>query len=463
METTLERLDGDRIRLKVEVSTHDVDHAFEHAIRDLAKNTRVPGFRPGKAPAAALRARLGQEAIVAEALDGHLSGWYGRALDQAGVEPVERPTIDYDGPPTEGEAWTFTAEVQVAPAAELPKKLELEAPRHEVEIPDSAVDERLDRMRTMAAQLEPIDDEPAELGMVALIDFVSRVNGKRLRDGSATDYLVELGSGRLLDGLEEAMVGMREGETREATTVLPEEAPDRKVAGKEAVFEITLKELKRRTLPDLDDSFAKDVSEFETLSELKADIERQLRERAETATEGEYRSAVLVALGNAATVEIPAMMVERRVQDRLETIARTFARRGMRLDQYLQMTGQSIEDVVNDLRPDAEASARQELALKAFAEREQIAPSDAELEAFVLEQATAEEEQDPAETTRKVMESPSARESLREELRLKMALDRAVEITKPVPVAPTVAIEDAAAGAEERTTASGIWLPGDPT
>jgi trigger factor len=315
----------------------------------------------------------------------------------------------------------------------------------------------------MAAQLEPIDGEPAELGMVALIDFVSRVNGKRLRDGSATDYLVELGSGRLLDGLEEAMVGMREGETREATTVLPEEAPDRKVAGKEAVFEITLKELKRRTLPDLDDSFAKDVSEFETLSELKADIERQLRERAETATEGEYRSAVLVALGNAATVEIPAMMVERRVQDRLETIARTFARRGMRLDQYLQMTGQSIEDVVNDLRPDAEASARQELALKAFAEREQIAPSDAELEAFVLEQATAEEEQDPAETTRKVMESPSARESLREELRLKMALDRAVEITKPVPVAPTVAIEDAAAGAEERTTASGIWLPGDPT
>jgi trigger factor len=298
--------------------------------------------------------------------------------------------------------------------------------------------------------------------MVALIDFVSRVNGKKLRDGSATDYLVELGSGRLLAGLEDAMVGMREGETREATTTLPEETPDRKVAGKEAVFEITLKELKRRILPELDDSFAKDVSEFETLAELKADIERQLRERADSATEGEYRSAVLIALGNAATVEIPPMMVERRVQDRLETIARTFARRGMRLDQYLQMTGQSIEDVVRDLRPDAEASARQELALKAFAQREKIAPSDAELEAFVLEQATAEGEKDPAETTRKVMESPSARESLREELRLKMALDRAVEIAKPVPIAPTVAVEEAAGAAEPRTT-SGIWLPGDPT
>ena len=462
METTLERLDGDRVRIKVEVSTHDVDHAFEHAIRDLAKNTRVPGFRPGKAPATALRARLGNEAIVAEALDGHLSGWYGRALDQAGVEPVERPVIDYDDPPAEGEPWTFTAEVTVAPSAELPKKLTLEAPRHEAAIPDGAVEERLDRMRTMAAQLEPVGDVPAETGMIALIDFVSRVNGKKVRDGSATDYLVELGTGRLLDGLEDAIVGMREGENREATTVLPEEASDRKLAGKEAIFEITLKELKRRVLPDLDDSFAKDVSEFDTLAELQADIERQLRERAESAVDGEYRSAVLIALGEAATVEIPAMMIERRVQDRLETIARTFARRGMRFDQYLQMTGQSIEDVVGELRPDAEASARQELALKAFAEREKIAPSDEELEAFVVEQATAEGEKDPAETTRKVMESPSARESLREELRLKMALDRAVEIAKPVPIAPTVAVEDAAAGAETRS-ASGIWLPGDPT
>ncbi len=151
---------------------------------------------------------------------------------------------------------------------------------------------------------------------------------------------------------------------------------------------------------------------------------------------------MLTALGEAAEVEIPPVMVERRVQDRLETIARTFARRGMRLEQYLQMTGQSIDEIVADLRPDAEASARQELALKAFADREKVAPTDEELEAFVLEQATAEGEQDPAETTRKVLESPAARESLREELRLKMALDRAVEIAKPVPIPDAAAVEE---------------------
>ncbi len=137
-------------------------------------------------------------------------------------------------------------------------------------------------MRNLAVQLEPVTDGGAEMGMVALIDFVSTVNGKKVRDGSATDYQVELGTGRLLDGLEQAIVGMQEGETREATTVLPAEA-DKKFAGKEAVFTITLKELKRRILPELDDSFAKDVSEFETLQELTDDIERQIRERAEEA------------------------------------------------------------------------------------------------------------------------------------------------------------------------------------
>jgi trigger factor len=155
-------------------------------------------------------------------------------------------------------------------------------------------------------------------------------------------------------------------------------------------------------------------------------------------------------------------MVERRVQDRLDTIARTFARRGMRLDQYLQMTGQTIEEVVADLRPDAQASARQELALKAFADREKVAPTDDELEAFVLEQATAEGEQDPAETTRKVLESPAARESLREELRLKMALDKAVEIAKPVPITVAAPVEDDAPNADAESATPGLWLPGDP-
>ncbi len=461
MQTSLERLDGDRVRLRVEVSAHDIDHAFEHAIRDLGKNAKIPGFRPGKVPATVLRARLGAEAIVAEALDGHLSSWYGRALDLERIEPVARPEIDYSDPPEAGQPWAFTAEVTVAPTATLPDPLTLEAQRRELPIPAGAIDERLERMRDLAGQLEPVDGA-AETGLVALIDFQATVGGKRIKGASATDYLVELGSGRLLDGLEDAIVGMRAGETREATTVLPAEA-DRKLAGREAVFTITLKELKRRVLPELDDAFAQEVSEFDTLAALRSDVTDQLRSRADEAIEGEYRAAVLAALGEAATVEVPPMMVERRLKERLEGVARGFARRGVRLEQYLAASGQTIEDIVLSLRPDAEASARQELALKALSERLAGTIDEAELEAFVLQQATDEGEKDPASTTRKVLESPAARESLREELLLKKALDHAVEVCQPVPFTEAPEVEDTGVAADETAAAeSGIWLPGDP-
>jgi trigger factor len=462
VQTSLERLDGDRVRLRVEVPADDIDHAFEHALRDLGKNAKIPGFRPGKVPATVLRARLGNEAIVAEALDGHLGSWYGRALDIERIEPVDRPDIDYAGPPEAGQPWSFTAEVAVAPTATLPDPLTLEAPRRELPIPDGAIDERIERMRDLAAQLEPVADGAAEVGLTALIDFQATVAGKKLKNASATDYLVELGSGRLLDGLEDAIVGMRAGETREATTTLPAEA-EKKLAGREAVFSITLKELKRRILPDLDDAFAQEVSEFDTLAALKDDVAGQLRKRADEAIEGEYRAAVLAALGEVATVDVPLAMVERRLKERLEGVARGFARRGVRLEQYLAATGQTIEDVVVGLRPDAEASARQELALKALAVRLDHTIDDAELEAFVLRQATEEGEQDPSETTRKVLESPAARESLREELRLKKALDHAVEVCKPVPFTEAPEVEGTGAAADESAEAgSGIWLPGDP-
>ncbi len=432
MQTTIEPLGGDRVRLRVEVPIHDVDHAFEHALHDLAAQAKIPGFRKGRVPPGVIKSRLGAETVVQEALDGHLSRWYGRAMDMQALEPVEGPSIDWDEPLTEGRAWTFTAEVQVAPSATLPKKLALEAPREKAEVPADAVDARLERMRGLSAQLEPVTDTPAETGMMAVIDFAGTVGGRRIKNGSASDYMIEIGSGRLLDALETALVGMQPGETREIETQLPDDGPDKKLNGKVATFTVTMKELKRRVLPELDDDFAAMISEFETIAALRADIERQLMERAEAEVDGLYRQAVLRALGEAATVDVPAAMVDRRLQDRVEGLARGMARQGVRLEDFLRQTGQSPADLLADLRPEAEASARQELALRALADREQIAPGDEELEAWVLEQAA--EEKDPEATARRVMESPSARESVRQELRLKLALDRAVELCKPVPV-----------------------------
>jgi trigger factor len=451
MQTSVETLGEDRIRLTVEVPTHDVDHAFEHALRDLSKGVKIPGFRAGKVPPGVLRSRIGTEAIVEEALRGHLSSWFGRAMDVARLEPVSRPEVDYETDPAEGSPWTFTAEVQVAPTATFPEQLVLEAPRAEVEIPADAVDQRVERMRGLGAQIIALEDTPAATGHLALIDFTSTVAGKKVRNGSAKDYQFEIGSGKLLDGLEEALIGMQVGETREVDIDLPNDGPDPKLNGKTAQFAITLRDLKQRVLPDVDDAFAAEISEFETVAELRADIERQLLERAAEAVDGEYRAAVLAALGAAVEVEVPEMMVARRLDDRLENAARGMAQRGIRFEDYLNMTGQSIMDVAAQLRPEAEASARQELALRAFADREQIVIDDEEVQAFVREQAQAEK--DPEGVERRVLESPAAMESVREELRLKRALDRAVEIARPVPVTRP-SFEDGLRNADEVADAS---------
>ncbi len=433
MQTTVEPLADNRIRLRVEVGVHDIDHAFEHAIRDLGKDARIPGFRKGKVPAAVLKTRLGNEAIVEEALRGHLSTWFGRAMELERLEPVSRPDVDYDSDPVAGQPWTFTAEVTVPPTATFPKKLALSAVRPSAEVSSDAIDARLERMRGLAAQIVPSDATAAATGMFALIDFSSTVDGRKVKQGSATDYQFEIGSGRLLDGMEEAIIGMAPGETRTVDVELPADGPDKRFNGKTAVFSVTLKELKTRLAPELDDAFAKEISEFETIAELRADVERQLQERATAQADGEYRAAVLTALGAAATVDVPELMVARRLDDRLDGAARGMAQRGMRFDEYLRMTGQTVSDVAQQLRPDAEASAREELALKAYADRERIVVDDASLEAFVHEQAEAE--QDPEEMARRVLASPAARESVREEMRLKRALDHAVAVCKPLPVA----------------------------
>jgi trigger factor len=456
MQTAVEPLDGDRVRITVEVPVGDIDHAFEHAIRDLSGSVRIPGFRKGKVPAGVLKARLGTDAIASEALDGHLSRWYGRAMDIAQLEPVDRPTIDYDAPPIEGEPWTFTAEVTVAPTATLPQPLVLRAAQYPVAVADEVVAERLERMRSLAAELEPVEDGAAEAGMQALIDFSSTADGRPLKGGSATDYLVEVGSGRLLDGLEQALIGLRPAETTTVEIDLPDDASDRKLRGKTATFTLTLKELKRRVLPDVDDAFAQAVSEFATADELRADIRRQLEERAAVERDGAYRAAVLTALGEQAIVAVPEAMALRRLDERLEGLARGMARRGIRLEAYLEATGQSISDVIAELRPEAESSARQELALRAFADGEAITASDDELEVFIHEQSAAEK--DPEKAARTVLENPAAREAVRSELRLKKALDRAVEIATPVPVDES----ETAGGDAEEPNKPKLWLPGDP-
>ena len=429
MDTAVETLEDNKVRIRVVVDAHDVDHAFEHALSDLSRDVRVPGFRKGKAPAAVIRQRLGEEAIADEALRSHVNGWWRRACSATGVEGIDQPQIDFDEPPVQGAPFTFTGTVAVPPVAVLPEPLELAAHRPSVEVDDAAIDEELDRIRTAGAAFEAID-AAVEAGHQVLVDMSGAVDGKAIKDAQATDLLVEAGSGRLLDELDDAILGMRAGEVKEVPMTLPADQRPKRLAGAEAIFTVTVKEVRARVLPELDDDFAKAMAGFDSLDELKADIRTARQETAQRESDGAFRRNVLRDLGEQAEVPTPATMVATRIDDRMQQMARSLGAQGISLEQYMQMLGRDLNSLYIEMLPEAGREIREELALRAYVDRCGIAVDDDALRGFILEQAA--DEQDPQAEVERIMGDAAMREGIRSDLVLRDALDHAVAAAREI-------------------------------
>ncbi len=442
MQTAVEQLPDDKVSIRVEIDAHDVDHAFEHALSDLAKDVRVPGFRKGKAPVAIVRQRMGEEAVREEALRSHINGWWRRACSAAGIEGIDQPQIDWDEPLTEGQPFSFTGIVGVPPTATLPKDLDLAAVRPAVEADDAHVDGELERIRTAGATYE-IVEIAVEKGHQVLVDMHGLVDGNAIKDAQATDLLVEAGAGRLLDELDEALIGMRAGEQRDVTFTLPAEQKPKKLAGRDATFTISVKEVRARVLPELDDDFAKSLAGFDTLQELRDDL-RQAREvEAQRQADGQFRRNVLQDLGAQAEVDVPPAMIGRRLDDRLQEMARSLGQQGIQMDQYLGMMGRDLNSVAMEMAPEAAREIREELALDAYAAHAGIAVTDDDLRAFLEEQA--KEESEAADVVERIMGDAAMREDIRRDLVLRNALDHAVAAAREI--APEEAEERANARA----------------
>ena len=429
METAVEHLEENKVKISVEIDAHDVDHAFEHALADLAKDVRVPGFRPGKTPIAVVRQRVGEEALAEEALRSHINGWWTRACSAAAIDAIDQPEINWPKMPVPGETFNFTGIVTVPPKAELPAKLELQAVRPAVEATDDVIDAEIERIRTAGATFQAID-AAVEAGHQVLVDMSGAVDGNLIKDAQATDLLVEAGSGRLLDELDYAIIGMRTGESREVTMTLPAEQKPKKLAGREAVFTITAKEIRARVMPDLDDTFAKEMAGFDTLAELRADIKTAREETALREADGQFRRNVLQDLGAQAIVEVPPSMVGRRIDDRLQTMARSLGQQGIQLEQYMQMMGRDLNSLAMELMPEAEREVREELALDAYADQQKIVIDDEKLRAFITEQAN--EENEAEDVVDRIMNDAAMREDVRRDLQLRDALDHAVAAAKEI-------------------------------
>lgn len=300
METTLKELPNSRVEVEAEVAAADVEKATSRAARAMAKEMRMPGFRAGKAPASLVIQRLGFGPVLQEAIREALPEWYELALFDSGVSPIGDPSIEMVAmPENEGEPLTFKFEVGVRPAAQLGDYKGLEVGKEEKEVPDEIVDTEVDRIREGFARLEPVDRAGAE-GDSLLIDFEGFVDGSAFQGGAAEDYLLALGSGQLIEGFEEQLVGASAGEEREVNVTFPEDYQAEHLAGEDAVFKVKVKEVREKVLPELDDDFASDASEFDTLEELRSDISEKVGTALGSRAEEDFRIAAIDAAVEAA-------------------------------------------------------------------------------------------------------------------------------------------------------------------
>ena len=445
VKTKVEELPESRVRLEVEVPSDHVKHAVEHASSDLAASTKIPGFRKGKVPQKVLEARVGRDRIFSEAVESHIGGWFWNAAESASIRPVSQPKLDYDLPTSEDEPFNFTAEVAVQPPPEVADWQGLEVPAPEPDVPDELVERELEALRTSVAELAPVEDRPAKDGDVLVVDLVDET-GEAQRD-----YVVQLGAGRLVEEIERSLRGMSAGETRKITYASPE--------GQQKEAEATIKEIKEPVLPPLDDELARAATEFDTLDELRTEIETRLREAIQAELEADFRAVAVDKLVEASKVDVSDSLVEARAAELLSALLRSLERRGLDAETYLQVTGQSGEQLRETLRGEARRAISRELVLEAVADKLGLEVSDDEVKELVREQAEAAGE-DPEQVIAALWES-GRHERLRADLRLKQALDQIVEDVKPIPVELARARESIWTPEKEKPeTAAKLWTPG---
>jgi trigger factor len=406
---------------------------------------------------------MGREEVFEETMREHLPSWVGEAIAEARLHPADRPSVDFETVPAEGQPFTFTAEFPLRPTGALPADLKLEGVQEEIDVPADEVDAELERLREESSPLVTVERE-AQTGDFVEVDMHVSAGGKPVPEASTIGYLVQLGTGRTFEEMERALRGMKAGETRHTELPLPADYPDSKLRGRNADVELHVHSVRERRPLPLDDEFAKAVSEFDTLAELRAAIEDSYRQRLEALARSRFRASVLGSLGEAIEVDLPPYSIAGRVEELLGDLARNVERQGVPFGTFLAQTGRTIEQVTQALVPEAIGSLRRELALDAFAEREHIAIDDAELESALREELADEEDVDAA--LQEVLAS-RAKEAAREELRLQRALDRACEIASPISAEQAAAREqlwtpgddEKAEPAVEKPT---IWTPGQP-
>jgi len=426
VKTTLSERDGNTVKLAVEVSSDELREAFDNRLKQLAREAHLPGFRPGKAPAAMVRQRLGDESILIDAIEESMSGWFAEAVTELGLDPVDRPDIELDDEeiPELDKPLSFKATVTVMPEVVLGDYKGVKVAKDRVEVEDSEVDTQMERLRNEFAELRPVSDRVVQKGDFIAADLRVTLDGEPVEDLEANDFLFEVGGGRVFDEVEEQAVGMNAEEEKTFPVTLPDAMPG-ELAGKTVEFTLKVKEIKEKELPPLTDKWSSEISEFPTLLELRQEIRSKIQEGKERAAEQRFTAMALQAATDNAEVDLPDVVVRGQAEEMLADFRRSLESQGGTLDGYVDATGVSVEQILEEMKPQAANNVKTSLMLDAVAKAEGLEADDEEVTAMIGQMAAA------TRSDAKSLESRLRKSGRIEALREQIVRDKAVEfITK---------------------------------
>ena len=386
MSLQVEKLEKNMAKLTIEVSAEDLDKAMDKAYQKAKGRISIPGFRKGKAPRKMIEQMYGKGIFLEDAANALIPEHYSKALEECDLEIVSQPEIDVTQAEP-GKAFIFTAEVAVKPEVTLGEYKGVEVPKAEVAVTDEDIDAEIKKEQEKNSRTITVEDRGAENGDITTIDFEGFVDDVAFEGGKGTDYPLTLGSGSFIPGFEDQLVGAKAGDHVEVKVTFPEEYQAKELAGKEAVFQCDLKKVETKELPELDDDFAQDVSEFDTLAEYREDVKKNLTEKKEKeAASAKENAAVEKAVENA-QMDIPDAMVLTQARQMVDDFGRRMQQQGLTLEQYFQYTGLTLDKMIEDSKPQALKRIQTRLVLEKIAEVENIQPTEEEVDEEISKMA----------------------------------------------------------------------------
>ena len=427
MSVQVEKLEKNMAKLTIEVSSEEFENAIAKAYKKNKNKISMPGFRKGKAPRAMIEKMYGKGIFYEDAANAIIPDAYADAAKESELEIVAQPEIDVTQIES-GKPFIFTATVALKPEVTLGEYKGIEVEKKEVEVTDEEVEAEINKVRESNARMLDIDDRATQDGDTVLIDFDGYVDGKQFEGGKADDYSLVLGSHSFIDNFEEQLVGKNIGDDVEVNVTFPENYQAEELQGKPAVFKVKIKEIKVKELPELDDDFAQDVSNFDTIAEYKEDLKKKLTENKEEALKREREEAVIGKIIENAQMDIPEQMVDAQTRQMTQEFAQRLSSQGLSIDQYMQFTGLTPQKMIEELKPQALKRIQSRLVLEAVVAAENIETTEEELDKEIENMASMYQ-----------MEVDKLKEVIGEEEKKQIGLDLAVQ--KAVEIVTEAAVE----------------------